>query len=88
MIRPSMKENIDERHKKVWRRIEKQEEWVNEEKVQGIILSGFAVAQYQDEVTRKHESVRTQVEDEEEVKTQDDDIIQEENEKEYVFIDE
>jgi hypothetical protein len=88
MIRPPMKENIDERHKKVWRRSEKQEEQVNEEQVQGIILSGFAVAQDHDEFTGKEESVGIQVEDEEDVKTQDDDKIQEEDEKEDVFTDE
>jgi hypothetical protein len=61
MIRPSMKENIDERHEKVWRRSEKQEEKENEEQVQGIVLSGFVVAQDHDEFTRKEESVKIQV---------------------------
>jgi hypothetical protein len=53
MIRPPMKENVDVGHKKVWRRSEKQEEKVNEEQVQGIVLSGFAVAQDHDEFTGK-----------------------------------
>jgi hypothetical protein len=88
MIRPPMKENIDVGHKKVWRRSEKQEEQVNEEHVQGIILSGFAVAQEHDEFTGKEESVRIQVEDEEDVNTQDDDKIQKEKEREDVYTDE
>jgi hypothetical protein len=76
MIKPPMKENIDDIHKKDWRRSEKQEEQVNEEHVQGIVLLGFAGAQDHDEFTGKEESVRIQVEDEEDVKTQDNDIIQ------------
>jgi hypothetical protein len=69
MIKPPMKENIDDRHKKVWRRSEKQEEKLNEEQVQGIVLSRFVVAQDHDEFTGKEESVRIQLEDEEDVKT-------------------
>jgi hypothetical protein len=40
MMEPSMKENIDIRYKKIWRRKEKQEEQVNE-KLPEIILTGF-----------------------------------------------
>ena len=51
-----MKENIDERHKKVWRRSEKKEK-VNEEQFEGIILLGYVVAQDHDEFIGKEESV-------------------------------
>jgi hypothetical protein len=89
MIKPPMKENIDDRYKKAWKRSEKQEEQVNEEHVQGIVLTGFAAAQDHDEFTGKEESVRIQEEDEEEdVKTQDDDRIQKEDEEEDVSTDE
>ena len=71
-----MKENIDERHKKFWRRSEKQEEHVNEEQVQGIMLTGFEAIQDHDESTRKEEDVRIQEVDEDEYV-----IIQEENGK-------
>jgi hypothetical protein len=40
MMDTSMKENIDIRYKKIWRRKEKQEEQVNE-KLSEIILIGF-----------------------------------------------
>ena len=63
-------------------------EQVNEEHVQGIMLSGFVVAQYHYEFIGKEESVRIQVEDKEDVKTQDDDRIQEEDEKKDVSTDE
>jgi hypothetical protein len=33
VIEPSMKENIDNRYKKVWKRKERQEEKMNEEQV-------------------------------------------------------
>jgi hypothetical protein len=33
----------DVRYKKIWRRNEKQEEWVNEDQVPEIVLTGFAV---------------------------------------------
>jgi hypothetical protein len=58
MIKPPMKENIDDIYKKAWRRSEEKEEQVNEERVQGIILIGFAVAQDHDEFIGKEESVR------------------------------
>jgi hypothetical protein len=38
-------------HKNVCRRSEEKEERVNEEQVQGITLSGFAIAQDHDEFT-------------------------------------
>jgi hypothetical protein len=41
MIDPTMKENINVRYMKVWRRKERQEEQVNEEHVPEI--AGFAV---------------------------------------------
>jgi hypothetical protein len=71
-----MKENIDVRYMKVWRRNEKQEEKVNENQVPEIILTRFAAVQDHDESTGKEEDVRIQEEDEEE-----DVRIQEENEK-------
>jgi hypothetical protein len=43
MIEPSMKENIDVRYTKVWKRKERQEEKVNKEQVPTIIV--FAVVQ-------------------------------------------
>jgi hypothetical protein len=77
-----MKENIDERYKKDWRRGEEQEEFLNEEKVQGIVLIGFVVAQDHDEFIGKEEIFRIQAKDEEEVvKNRDDDRIQKEDEK-------
>jgi hypothetical protein len=75
VINPPMKENIDNRYKKDWRRSGKQEEQVTEEQVHGILPSGFSVAQDHDEFIGKEESVGIQEEDEEDVKTQDDDRI-------------
>jgi hypothetical protein len=57
-IKPLIKENIDERYKKDWRRGEEQEEFLNEEKVQGIVLIGFVVAQDHDEFIGKEEVFR------------------------------
>jgi len=70
MINPPMKENIDDRYKKAWRRSEKQEEQVNEEQIQGIILTGFLATQDHDEFRGKEEIVGNEAEDEEQdVKT-------------------
>jgi hypothetical protein len=57
VIKPPMKQNIDDRYKKDWKRNEKQEERVNEEQVQGIALIGFAVAQVHNEFTGNEESI-------------------------------
>jgi hypothetical protein len=53
MIKPPMKENIDERYKKDWKISEEQEEQVNEEHIQGIILTEFAATQDHGEFIRK-----------------------------------
>jgi hypothetical protein len=74
MIEPPMKENIDVRYKKVWRRNEKQEEQVNENQVPEIILTRFTTTQDHNEFTGQEEGVRIQEEDEEEdVRIQEDD---------------
>jgi len=57
LIKPSVKENTNDRYKNAWRRSEKQEEKVNEEHVQGIIFIGFAVAQVHDEFIGKEGGV-------------------------------
>jgi hypothetical protein len=59
MMDTSMKENIDIRYKKIWKRKQEQvkEEQMNEEHPE-VILSGFAVVQDQDKSTGKKEDVR------------------------------
>jgi hypothetical protein len=69
MINPPMKENIDEKIQEGLENSEEQEEQVNEEQIQGIILTGFAVAQDHDEFTGKDESVRILEDKEEDVIT-------------------
>jgi ATP-dependent protease HslVU (ClpYQ) ATPase subunit len=53
VVNPPMKENIDDRYKKAWKRSEEQEEQVNEEHIQGIVLTGFPEAQDHDEFIKK-----------------------------------
>jgi hypothetical protein len=52
MIEPSMKENIDVRYMKVWRRKERQEEKVNKEQVPEIV--GFTVVRERREEEKEH----------------------------------
>ena len=59
-----MKENIDVRYRKVWRRNEKKEEKVNENQVPEIILTIFVAVQDHDESTGKKEDVRIQEDNE------------------------
>jgi hypothetical protein len=62
MMKSSMRENIDIRYNKVWRRNKKQEEQVNEELLE-IILTIFTELLNHDESTDKEEDVRIQNDD-------------------------
>jgi hypothetical protein len=52
-----MKENIDVRYRKVWRRNEKQEEKENENHVPEIIITRFTTTQDHDEFIGQEEGV-------------------------------
>ena len=59
MMKSSIRENIDIRYKKVWRRKQKQEEYVNEE-LSKFIVSEFVKSQDHDESTGTKEDVKVQ----------------------------